>query len=244
MSQNILLAGKNLPDSVEIAENFSLCGFDVITTGKQEDKKYLQNSEISVVPWNKTSAVSARSLVIQSELKSGQLDNALLYFDGPLFASQFTSFSIDESPRALDEMVSCFQYLAIEVLTRFEQHRNNGKLIFALKTHPSVNDVLHSSTLRNSTSGPANPFVAAAESSFATFAENVAALYGDKENIQILLLTGNSQNEFMKNDKNFAGWLSEYLRQVDGLKTKLDAKKSTSWIKVGTKSPGGFNLFK
>ncbi len=244
MDQNILIAGKDLPDSVDLAESLSFAGFDVIVTGKQDDKKLLQNSEIVVASWNKTSAVSARSLVIQSELGSGKLDNALLYFDGPLFASQFTSFSIEESPRALDEMVSGFQYLAIEVLTRFEQHRNNGKLIFVLKTHPSVNDVLHSSALRNSTSGPSNPFVAAAEASFATFAENVAALYGDKENISILLVTGNSQNEIMKKDSNFANWLSEYLRQVDGLKNKLDAKHSTNWIKAGAKNPGSFSLFK
>ncbi len=244
MDQNILIAGKDLPDSVDLAESLSFAGFDVIVTGKQDDKKLLQNSEIVVAPWNKTSAVSARSLVIQSELGSGKLDNALLYFDGPLFASQFTSFSIEESPRALDEMVSGFQYLAIEVLTRFEQHRNNGKLIFVLKTHPSVNDVLHSSSLRNSTSGPSNPFVAAAEASFATFAENVAALYGDKENISVLLVTGNSQNEIMKKDSNFANWLSEYLRQVDGLKNKLDAKHSTNWIKAGAKNPGSFSLFK
>lgn len=243
MEQNLLIAGKNLPESVDLAESFSLAGFDVIVTGKPEDKKLLQTAEITVAPWNKTSAVSARSLVIQSEVASGKLDNAILYFDGPMFASQFTSFTIDESPRALDEMVSGFQYLAIEILTRFEQHRNKGKLIFALKTHPSVNDVLHSSSLRNTTSGPANPFVAAAESAFATFAENVAALYGDKDNITILLVTGNAQNETMKKDSFFADWLSGYLKQVDALKTKPGAKQATSWIKAGVKGPGTFSLF-
>ena len=95
MEQNILIAGKNLPESVDLAESFALQGFDVIITGRQEEKKLLQNSNIQVAPWNKTSAVSARSLVIQSEIASGKLDNALLYFDAPMFASQFTSFSIE-----------------------------------------------------------------------------------------------------------------------------------------------------
>ena len=243
MEQNILIAGKNLPESVDLAESFALQGFDVIITGRQEEKKLLQNSNIQVAPWNKTSAVSARSFVIQSEIASGKLDNALLYFDAPMFASQFTSFSIEESPRALDEMVSGFQYLAIELLTRFEQHRTKAKLIFAIKTHPSVNDVLHSQNLKSSISGPANPFVAAAEASFATFAENVAALYGDKENITILLVTGNSQSEIMKKDSTFASWLSNYIFQVDGLKRKIDAKHSAKWIKAGAKNPGAFPFF-
>ena len=77
----------------------------------------------------------------------------------------------------------------------------------------------------------------------ATFAENVAALYGDKENITILLVTGNSQSEIMKKDSTFASWLSNYIFQVDGLKRKIDAKHSAKWIKAGAKNPGAFPFF-
>ena len=40
MEQNILIAGKNLPESVDLAESFALQGFDVIITGRQEEKNF------------------------------------------------------------------------------------------------------------------------------------------------------------------------------------------------------------
>nr|MBQ2234321.1 hypothetical protein [Treponema sp.] len=141
-------------------------------------------------------------------------------------------------------MISGFQYLAIEALTRMEQHRYNGKIIFILKTHPTMSDTINSATLRNSTSAPANPFVAAAEAAFATFAENIIAYTTDKPNISVLLVTGDMQNETMQKDNNLATWLASYLDAYDSLKTKPSAKNSLTWIKAGAKNPGSFSLFK
>lgn len=244
MGKNILIAGKDLPSSADFAESFALSGYNVVIAGKIEDSNNISPSGVVVAPWNKTSAVSARSLVIHAETISGSLDNTVLYFDAPQFAAQFNSFTIDECPKAMDIMISGFQYLALEAITRIEQRRNNGKLIFMLKTHPTMMDVIQSATLRNSTSAPANPFVAAAEAAFATFAENVVAYVQNKENISVLLVTGDCQNETMQKDKNLASWLASYIDAYDSLKTKPSTKNSATWIKAGSKTPGSFSLFK
>lgn len=244
MEKNILIAGKDLPSSADFAESFAVANYGVVVAGKIEDNNSISPSGVIVAPWNKTSAVSARSLMIHAETVLGSLENVVLYFDAPQFSAQFNSFTIDECPKAMDIMISGFQYLAIEALTRMEQHRHNGKIIFILKTHPTMSDTIHSATLRNSTSAPANPFVAAAEAAFATFAENIIAYTTDKQNISVLLVTGDTQNETMQKDNNLATWLASYLDAYDSLKTKPSAKNSLTWIKAGAKNPGSFSLFK
>lgn len=244
MEKNILIAGKDLPSSADFAESFALANYGVVVAGKIEDNNSISPSGVIVAPWNKTSAVSARSLMIHAETVLGSLENVVLYFDAPQFSAQFNSFTIDECPKAMDIMISGFQYLALEAITRIEQRRNNGKIIFMLKTHPTMMDVIQSATLRNSTSAPANPFVAAAEAAFATFAENVVAYVQNKENISVLLVTGDCQNETMQKDKNLASWLASYIEAYDSLKTKPSAKSSATWIKAGSKNPGSFSLFK
>ena len=113
--------------------------------------------------------------------------------------------------KGCDEMVASFQYAALEALTRIEQKKKPARLIFVLKEHPSLKEYLLSSSVKNVTAAPANPFVASGEAAFANFAENIAAYASEKENISVLLITGDLQNEFMQKQSTFASWLKDYI---------------------------------
>ena len=55
---------------------------------------------------------------------------------------------------------------------------------------------------------------------------------------------GDASVELCKSDRNFTSWLCSYMDEVDNLKHKLNAKQCASWVKAGTKSPGGFGFLK
>ena len=113
-----------------------------------------------------------------------------------------------------------------------------------MKAQPSVKDVVLSPNLKSLVQNPSNAFVAAGEAAFATFAENVAAASAEDENLSVLLVAGDDQNEVMRNDSSFSSWLNGYISACDELKNKPSAKNSASWVKAGSKNPGGFSLFK
>ena len=117
-------------------------------------------------------------------------------------------------------------------------------MIFVLKAQPSLKDVVLSPSLRASVQNPSSPFVAAGEAAFATFAENLAIVSGDDENLSVLLVSGDEQNEVMQKDSTFAQWLMNYILASDELKNKPSVKQAASWVKAGAKNPGGFSLFR
>lgn len=105
-------------------------------------------------------------------------------------------------------------------------------------------DAVRSPALRGGAGSVASPLVAAAAGAFVAFAENIAAVYGDCEYVNIVLVRGDRGMETSKTDDVLAKWLGSYLDSVDGLKNKLTAKKSIQWAKPGAKNPGGFTLFR
>lgn len=250
MNKNILIAGKDFPDSEDFAENLALGEFNIVAAGNisenlqenSQKNKSSTSSGISIAQWNRDSAISARSLIIQAETINGFTDNFILYFDAPYFTSKYASCSTDICARACDSMILGFQYLALEIVNRVQQHNSKAKLIFILKTNPTLNEVVHSSALKKMNVNPSNPIVSAAEAAFATFAENIAAQEIENKNLAVLLMTGDNQNETAESDSNLASWLKDYIKACDELKKPVST--STNWIKAGAKSPGGFSLFK
>ncbi len=242
MSKNILIAGKDFPDSEDFAEKLALGEFNIVAAGTVPDGMASPASGLSVSPWNKDSAISARSLVIQAETINGFTDNYILYFDAPYFTAKYESCSTDVCARACDSMILGFQYLALEIVNRIQQHGTDAKLIFILKTNPTKSEVLRSSALKKMNITPSNPIVSAAEAAFATFAENLAAQEIETRNITILLVAGDIQNEFSADDRALASWLKDYIKACD--ESKKGVSTSTNWIKPGAKAPSGFSLFR
>ena len=242
MSENILIAGKDYPDSEDFAEKIALGEFNVVCAGTIPEGKTQSASGISICQWHRDSAISARSLIIQAETINGFTDNYILYFDAKYFTEKYSSCTADICARACDSMILGFQYLSLEILNRIQQHKSPAKIFFILKTNPTMNEVVHSSALKKMNITPSNPIVSAAEAAFATFAENFAAQELNEENVSVLLITGDQQNETMAKDENLGSWLKDYINSLNQLKKGIP--KNTNWIKAGAKASGGFGLFR
>ena len=85
--------------------------------------------------------------------------------------------------------------------------------------------------------------VAAAAAAFQAFAENIAAIYGGREYVTVLLAHGDQNIEVAKRDRSLSEWICSYMDEVDKQKNKLSLKQSMNWIKAGAKGPG-FSLFR
>ena len=245
MEKTILIAGKDLPYGGDFADGMALAGYNVVVTGNPEsDGAAVTAGDIVIASWNRPSSVSARSLVLQAENAFTVIDETVLYFDAAVYAQQFTALSPEECTRAIDTMISGYHYLTMEILSRIEQRKESGKLIYIVRHHPSMADVIRSSAIRSSTASAAGPFVSSAEAAFTAFAENIAAYAGDKQNVSVVLVSCDVQNDAAEKDSSLASWLADYLAALDGAKSRRSAKQSLSWIKAGSKAPGslGQNL--
>lgn len=257
----MLVAGKDLPAGSKFAEGASFASRSVMMTGvavdipavqaedgSESSQKELPVMGIASAEWNRASSLSARTLILQTENTYDKLDEVVLYFDEDYFASIAGKTEIGECAQTCDNLILGYQFLTLETLARFEKKNAGGavpgKLVFLLKEGPCMIDALRSPTLRSGATSVATPLVASAAAAFTSFAENIAAVYGDMEYVNIVLVRGDKSNEFVKTDDALAKWLGTYLDAVDDLKSKLTAKKSMQWTKPGAKNPGGFSLFK
>ena len=85
---NTLFIGKDLPDGLSFAEALADSGRSVFITAKTEaDATKFESEKIYATTWNKSSAVSAHSVIIQAETKLEDLDEVVYYFDASNFCS-------------------------------------------------------------------------------------------------------------------------------------------------------------
>ncbi len=244
MAKNILIAGKELPSIAEFADSFALSGNNVVVADENGESKGLSSKDIKVLTWNKCSAVAARALILQAESLIGVPDRFIFYFDAEYFARKFSSFSLDACSYANDSMVLGFQYLVMEVLNRIQQHGSKATIVFILKPVASLRDAILNPVLKSTGIDIANPLVAAAEAAFATFAESIAAMQFNNENVQVLLVSGDENNEILKKDSSLSQWLDFYIEAALLAKHKPSAKNALAWVKAGSKNPSSFSLFR
>lgn len=241
MSKTILVAGKDLPNGMKLAEGLERTDRRVaVSTGinnesDDSDEVVSVNSETVGVEWNRSSPVSARSFVLQAESACEQIDEAVLYFDEELFASHSGTLNSEECLRTSDSMVLCYQYLTMVLLERFERKRsveNPGSIVFVLRKSYSCADMNRNPSLRNGMHTFASPVVAAAAASFEAFAENIAAVYGELDYVNIVLVKVDSDDS--SSDESVGQWIGEY---NDALYPSLKAqtKKTVQWLKPGSK---------
>lgn len=240
MEKNALIAGKDAPDILEFADALIQTGFRVAVTGNAGD---MEGTQAALIKWNKASAISARSLVIQAETALKTTANTIFYFDAALFSLLYPSMTAAVCSKVLDELTAGFQYLAIETLNRIQQHKKSARLVFIVRNCLLPKDAVFSS-LKDDAAGTASPPVAAAQAAFTAFAENIAALIAQNGTAHVLLVSVEHQNAAMSTDTSLALWLSEYLNALDSAKTRQNAKTSCTWIKAGAKMPGTFSLFR
>lgn len=256
MAKTALIAGKEMPAGSKFADGLSMTGRNISITGPEIEKKEDDDSDkdrqiseasgISIVEWNKTSPISSRTIILSTESIFGKMDEAVLVFDEEWYASLEPRMNTQECIRGCDELILPYQSLSIEVLSRFEQknsENNPGTLVFLIKETPSNADTLRSPAVRNGISAIASPVVASAAAAFMTFAENIAALYGNQSYVNIYLVRGNNTIDISASDVEFGRWLGSYINSVEESGISMDSKKSINWIKAGSKiSTGKFSL--
>ena len=87
MSKTILVAGKDLPSGMKLAEGLERTDRRVavsagINDNENDSEEVVSvNSETIGIEWNRSSPVSSRTFVLEAESTMEQLDEAVLYFD-------------------------------------------------------------------------------------------------------------------------------------------------------------------
>lgn len=242
----ILFAGKELPAGNDMASGASFQGRKVIATNFNvtEEEENPSSGEKSGgvlgVAWNRASALSCRSLALKCENEGG-LDEAVLVFDEFYFATKYREVS--NNAQVLEELVESYQYLAQELIARFNrQPERVRKLIFLYKSNYSMCDGVNSSSVRASGIELSNPLIAAAGKAFEGYAENIAATLTESKNIIPILVSCDPSNDLSKRDSSLSVWLCEYMDSIDALKKPLSPKQKVAWVKAGAKNPSGFGI--
>lgn len=247
MGKTILFAGKEFPAGNDMASGAAFQGRKVIATSLsfaendgEENEGVQRNGGILYVNWNRSSPLSCRSLALKCENEGG-LDEAVLVFDEFYLVTKYRD--VDNNVQILEELVGSYQYLAQELLARFNRQPNRmRKIVFLYKSNYSLADGINSSTVRASGIELSNPLIAAAAGAFQAYSENLAARLAAGANIIPVLVACDSQNDLSKRDSSLSVWLCEYLDSIDSLKKPLSPKQKVSWVKAGAKNPSGFGI--
>ena len=239
---NTLLIGKDLPDSLAFAEVLADSGRSVFGTAKSEaDAAKFESEKIYATTWNKASAVSAHSVIIQAETKLESFDEVVFYFDAANFCTQFELDRTEDLSNGIDSMISSFLYASTELLKRLDQRKEKASVLFLIKEYPSKYEMLSSKTAGLV---PASTVVSAAQAAFCAIAENFATNVADRDYLSVVLAKCGFTNDFYKNEDGIADWVVSALNTVKALKNPQTVKQACNWNKVGGKLSTGFSLFK
>ena len=239
---NTLLIGKDLPDSLGFAEVLADSGRSVFGTAKSEaDAAKFESEKIYATTWNKASAVSAHSVIIQAETKLESFDEVVFYFDAANFCTQFELDRTEDLSNGIDSMISSFLYASTELLKRLDQRKEKASVLFLIKEYPSKYEMLSSKTAGLV---PASTVVSAAQAAFCAIAENFATNVADRDYLSVVLAKCGFTNDFYKNEDGIADWVVSVLNTVKTLKNPQTVKQACNWNKVGGKLSTGFALFK
>ena len=239
---NTLLIGKDLPDGLGFAEVLADSGRSVFVTAKTEaDASKFESEKIYATTWNKSSAVSAHSVIIQAETKLEDLDEVIFYFDASNFCSQFELDRTEDISNGIDTMISGFIFSANELLKRIDQKKEKISVAFLLKEYPSKYEMISSKTAGIV---PASTVVSAAQAAFCAIAESFSTNVGDRDYLSVILAKCNFSNELYKNEDGIADWTVSALDSVKAMKNPQSAKQAGVWNKVGGKVSTGFAIFR
>ena len=239
---NTLFIGKDLPDGLELAEALTASGRKVYGVARSESETMNFEAEnIFTSTWNKSSAVSAHSLLIKAETKLEEINEVIFYFDTNYFCSKFELDKSEEIASAVDTMINGYLYATTELIKRIDQKKEKILVSFLLKEYPSKLEALSS---KNTLSVPASGIVSAAQAAFISIAESFSTYISDRSYLSVLLAKCNQTNEIYKNEKLIGDWLSTNMVSVEAMKNPQTTKQASIWNKVGSKVQTGFSLFK
>ena len=239
---NTLFIGKDLPDGLAFAEVLADSGRSVFGTAKSEaDAAKFESEKIYASTWNKSSAVSAHSVIIKAETRLESFDEVVFYFDASNFCSQFELDRTEDISIGIDTMISGFLFASTELLKRIDQRKEKISVLFLVKEYPSKYEMLSSKTAGIV---PASTLVSAAQAVFSAIAESFATNVGDRDYLSVVLAKCAFSNELYKNEDAIAEWTISAMDTVKLMKNPQTVKQAGIWNKVGAKVSTGFSLFK
>jgi hypothetical protein len=238
---NTLFLGKDLPDGLNFAEVLADSGRSVFAIAKSEaDAAKFDSEKIFASTWNKSSAVSAHSVIIRAETKLESFDEVVFYFDAANFCSQFEIDRTEDISNAVDTMINGFFFATAELLKRLDQRKEKVTVAFLVKEYPSKYDLISS---KAAGIVPASTFVSAAQAAFCALAESFSTNVGERDYLSVILAKCAYSNELYKNEDAIAEWTISAFDTVKTLKNPQTLKQATNWNKVGSKVSTGFSLF-
>ena len=254
MEKKIFIAGKELPEGNELASGFASHKRRVAATrayskDSDDDASVSVNGGIVQFPWHRNSALSTRAMTLGVFNEFTNRDEVVIGFDEQYFSIKFGGqTNSSDSLKILEESIASYQYLVQELIGRLSKAgekaraKNPVKIVFLHKMNYSQCDsVLDFRGIERNFS---SPLVSAASAAFGAFAENTAATIAENELFHPLLISCPKDNDYINRDGSLAGWICDYMNALDNLKNPLAAKDKISWIKAGSKKPGGgFRLF-
>lgn len=238
---NTLLIGKDLPDCLDFTEALAVTGRTVFCAGKADSNFETENIYSSL--WNKSSAISAHSFLIQAETKLDTINEVIFYFDTNYFCQQFELDKTEEIAAAVDTMINGYLYTINELIKRADQRKEPMIVSFLVKEYPSKFEVTTNSS-KNPNTLPAASIVSAAEAAFISLAQNFVSNMVDRDYLSVILAKCQPANELYKNERGIASWAAEAFDTVRGLKNRISVKAASNWNKIGSKVQTGFSLFK
>ena len=241
---NTLLIGKDLPDCLDFTQALATTGRAVFCAAKADaNATSFESENIYSSTWNKSSAISAHSLLIQAETKLNTIDEVIFYFDTSYFCQQFELDKTEEITAAVDTMINGYLYSINELVKRADQRKEKMTVAFLVKEYPSKFDITTNSS-KNPNMLPAASIVSCAEASFISLAQNFVSNMIDRDFLSVILAKCQTTNELYKNERGIASWCTEAFDSVRGLKNRISVKQAANWNKVGSKVQTGFLFFK
>lgn len=233
MDKTILIAGKEFP-FCDAFVNYAVANrYNVMVTLSQTGENPRKpEPPVAEFIWNRSSPISARSLVLQTENTFKSLDCAFLIFDTASYVTDFERMSAETLSRGMDTLFAGYIYLCSELLDRF-QKRGGGILCFILEKHPKLVDLAKSNAMP-----PAGPLVAAAEAAFKSFAENISARESaNPMNIHLIECPSGIDEKV-----TLVPWLYSYLEKA-AISPTMGVKNIARWVTPGTKFSSGRPFF-
>ena len=236
MDKSVLIAGKDFPSSAAFVNAGVKAGYAAAVSVSQDEK--LPGDTLCSFNWNRHSSVSAHTFILEAVNTLKSLSHALLIFDAKEYEQRFSDFDTQTISEVTDEAVAGYMFLTKELLEFFSKREAGGTLCFLYQPSFAAKEI--KSFAKNKDSVPTGrALVAAASAAFKAFAENTAALHG-YERIKIMLAEYDESEE-QNAQTQTAETLFAYLNAYN---TSDKYKQSIRWIKLGTKAPAPWQLFK
>lgn len=239
---NTLFLGKDLPDGLGFAEVLADSGRSVFGIAKSEaDAAKFDSEKIYATTWNKSSAVSAHSVIIRAETRLENFDEVVFYFDAANFCTQFEIDRTEDISNAVDTMLNGYLFATNELLKRLDQRKELVSVVFLVKEYPSKYELISS---KAAGIVPASTIVSAAQAAFCALAESFSTNVADRDYLSVILAKCAYSNDLYKNEDAIAEWTISAFNTVKTMKNPQTVKQATTWNKVGSKVSTGFSLFK